>query len=679
MCIRDRLKPSSTSGQSNSRLTQLEELKKKYVANEDWLRAAEVKKQIAALQAMPQNTPPPSVQPATSSAGSDNAEREGQLHKLFAEFDLDGSGTIEIAELQSLGQARRSLGQKKSAWTAEQNAQLLARMDTNADGRVNRAEFAKFLGESLPSDMGEFGAYVQEFVMAAQEAKEATVLAEEEPPAPEPEAPEPPPAPEPKAAAVAGPSREQRLRELEALKQKHADAEQYQQVEEMQRQIDELTALPQDAPLPPVATPVTPQLSPPPSSEPVTSPGSPHTPVRFRRGSSGSPKTPKTPAGTRRKNSLGGEASVQAELKEMKLGAAHPTPVREVVAPIRPQPVRAKTGHPDDERVQRLKLELIEALGAGAENVVASKVRALAAKMQEVKDNDSEQLDYYVQAAIYYMQNNPADHVTIDLAPSKVRDSGENVTTVVNAIGGDKYRSLQLRTQAAMMLPDSIRHLTALSVLNLSSCPRLAALPNCLGELSALTDLNLSGCLTLGCLPDTIGQLRALEKLQLSGCAVLTELPSSMAQLTALTELHMSFCSQLRTLPEELGNLPALTCLDMSYCTSLTALPDSLQDLSSVTKLDLGNCTCLERLPPNMEQMQALSELNLANCTALAALPKKIGNIKPLTELDLSFCQSLAALPASTAHLKLNICYCSKLTPTTVPDSMAHLLKFAQM
>ena len=74
------------------------------------------------------------------------------LNKVFDQFDLDSSGSIDASELLLLGKARRSQRQKSgewSEWSETQNAQLLKRIDTDGSGLVCRSEFSSYFEHSL--------------------------------------------------------------------------------------------------------------------------------------------------------------------------------------------------------------------------------------------------------------------------------------------------------------------------------------------------------------------------------------------------------------------------------------------------------------------------------------------------------------------------------------------------
>ena len=69
--------------------------------------------------------------------------RAQRLEEVFNAFDLDSNGTISRGELLRLGSARRRLGQRSGEWNEEKNSALVAKMDKNGDGRIDRDEFVR--------------------------------------------------------------------------------------------------------------------------------------------------------------------------------------------------------------------------------------------------------------------------------------------------------------------------------------------------------------------------------------------------------------------------------------------------------------------------------------------------------------------------------------------------------
>ena len=92
--------------------------------------------------------------------------------QVFAAFDMDGSGTIEAAELFELGKARRKLGQKQGEWTQEMNRKMVQRIDRDGDGLINGTEFSTFFEKALPKDPYTFDKTIADFLAVARRAQE---------------------------------------------------------------------------------------------------------------------------------------------------------------------------------------------------------------------------------------------------------------------------------------------------------------------------------------------------------------------------------------------------------------------------------------------------------------------------------------------------------------------------
>ena len=109
-------------------------------------------------------------------------DRRKKLKAVFAAFDLDHSGSIEVNELLALGKARRSSGQRKGDWSAEQNQKLVKKLDSNYDGHVSEQEFVNHFNQALPRDIEQFDAVIHDFLEVAKVVrhKRAAVLAMEQ-------------------------------------------------------------------------------------------------------------------------------------------------------------------------------------------------------------------------------------------------------------------------------------------------------------------------------------------------------------------------------------------------------------------------------------------------------------------------------------------------------------------
>ena len=94
---------------------------------------------------------------AKASRKDKEAERRGRriskLERVFAAFDLDGSGSIERDELFELGKARRVAGQAHGSWTEEKNDRLVQKLDIDQDGKVSEWIQLLSLSRSVSSSL----------------------------------------------------------------------------------------------------------------------------------------------------------------------------------------------------------------------------------------------------------------------------------------------------------------------------------------------------------------------------------------------------------------------------------------------------------------------------------------------------------------------------------------------
>ena len=81
-------------------------------------------------------------------------------------------------------------------------------------------------------------------------------------------------------------------------------------------------------------------------------------------------------------------------------------------------------------------------------------------------------------------------------------DTQQNVTALIKALTGSneasKCEELQLVTENATELPESLGRLTGLKKLSLSGCSSLVSLPHSMSQMVALENFDLSGCDSLG-------------------------------------------------------------------------------------------------------------------------------------------------------------------------------------
>jgi leucine-rich repeat protein SHOC2 len=93
----------------------------------------------------------------------------------------------------------------------------------------------------------------------------------------------------------------------------------------------------------------------------------------------------------------------------------------------------------------------------------------------------------------------------------------------------------------------------------------------------------LEGCTNLKELPQSIKSVSSLSILDLSYCKFIESLPIIIGDLKHLTKLLLGGCTNLKELPQSIGSIFLLSILDLSNCKSIESLPTTLGDLNYLT------------------------------------------------------------------------------------------------
>ena len=129
-------------------------------------------------------------------------------------------------------------------------------------------------------------------------------------------------------------------------------------------------------------------------------------------------------------------------------------------------------------------------------------------------------------------------------------DTQANVTALIHALGASdgasKFKRLNLKTEYATELPESLGQLTGLQYLHLPD--HLVSLPDSISQLVLVEELDLTLCPSVLSLPVSITKMVTLKKLMLR-CPALWNLPDSMSQMVALEELNIYRCISLQRVP----------------------------------------------------------------------------------------------------------------------------------
>ena len=170
----------------------------------------------------------------------------------------------------------------------------------------------------------------------------------------------------------------------------------------------------------------------------------------------------------------------------------------------------------------------------------------------------------------------------------------------------EKIDSLSLKGLRISTLPESIRFLKNLSILDVSS--------------NLLLDF-----------PEAIGNLTNLRKLDVSDNQ-LNVLQENLSNLTHLEELIV-FDNNLSAIPESIASLVNLKVLDCSN-NEITALP---HNISALCALEVLSCSSnrITAFPVAIEKLSNLSVLDISN-NPVYILPEGVCKLKKLRYLDLS-------------------------------------------
>ena len=181
----------------------------------------------------------------------------------------------------------------------------------------------------------------------------------------------------------------------------------------------------------------------------------------------------------------------------------------------------------------------------------------------------------------------------------RLRKCTDEVIAMLDNLGTFRYLPQLLHLcfgncPSMTQLPETIRFLTNLRVLELWDCDKLRELSNSIGQVLSILDyLSIRYCSNLETLSDSLDALTSLKDLLLVGCTSITQLPASIGQLSRLAQLHIQDCRALLSLPDSIRHLNALQRLTILDCGLLEAL-----GLSRVLQgLRIWGCTATTNLP----------------------------------------------------------------------------------
>lgn len=174
--------------------------------------------------------------------------------------------------------------------------------------------------------------------------------------------------------------------------------------------------------------------------------------------------------------------------------------------------------------------------------------------------------------------------------------------------------------------------------------PRFAV--DSLANLTFLTTFNSSGFLLPGSIPDWFGQrLSALQVLDLSSCSITGPIPLSLGDMSRLNYLYLSGNSISGTIPSSLGKLSSVSVLDLSGNSLTGSIPPSFSALANLSSLDLSLNSLSGSIPVGFGLLSRLQFLNLQNNSLNGSVPVQLGNLSQLIELDFKHNALVGSLP----------------------------------
>lgn len=211
---------------------------------------------------------------------------------------------------------------------------------------------------------------------------------------------------------------------------------------------------------------------------------------------------------------------------------------------------------------------------------------------------------------------------------------------------------LHLDGTALKEVPASIKHLTALVLLNFRDCKNLLNLPDIICTLTSLQSLNLAGCLRMHELPENFGRLNCLKELDVSRTGIRQVLASSGTLLPQnLRQLCFGGC---RDLPcYSMLSLFQRWLLPMESSIGLQLLPASLSGLCSLVKLDLSDCNLFEgAIPDDLGCcVPSLQHLDISG-NNFVSIPETLSQLPQLKKLELNNCRKLKSLPKLSSSIR---------------------------
>ncbi|TXG55518.1 hypothetical protein EZV62_020774 [Acer yangbiense] len=211
--------------------------------------------------------------------------------------------------------------------------------------------------------------------------------------------------------------------------------------------------------------------------------------------------------------------------------------------------------------------------------------------------------------------NEETGHVIrLDLSSSCLYGSINSTSTLFRLVHL-QWLSLAYNDFNSSEIPATIKHLSRLKHLNLSSSHFSRQIPSELLDLSNLVSLDLSYNyypptnleLQNPGLRSLVEKLTNLKVLNLRRVYIASSVPHSLANLSSLTYLSLEECELQGEFPAQIFQLPNLSFLSLSFNEDLTGyIPSSLESGNSLTFVDIHSCNFSGTIPSSIGNLTKL-------------------------------------------------------------------------
>ncbi|HYD60506.1 MAG TPA: COR domain-containing protein [Noviherbaspirillum sp.] len=246
--------------------------------------------------------------------------------------------------------------------------------------------------------------------------------------------------------------------------------------------------------------------------------------------------------------------------------------------------------------------------------------------------------------------------------------ANKEIDEIIKKTLEERKSSLSLASQGLTTLPEAVREMDWLQVLDISS-NELTELPEWLVELPMLREIDVSYN-ELEKLPQSLASLDNLRKLVVSANK-LKAFPSVVLSLSGLEQLQCGN-NNIDKIPDDICNLRNLRVLQL-WSNRISAIPSAIGQLSALSELNLGG-NRLSSLPVSLAELRNLQILYIWG-NQLTALPPVIFALEGLIQLSI-LRNRIEQLPDEIALLReLRNLYAGENLITEIPAALRKLTK----